>query len=481
MKFVSKLVNQVSKQFITRRLLNDHTMLKYLSHAGLFLKHRKYNTIFSSAVWRSLGHNHEPEGDSWLSYVHPDDRSFMEESWDYLDRGGSDYVQVEFRIRDVHGTYHWVLSQNWVLTRNSRNQVQAYLGHDISFEGIRQFQRDFSLAAKQADELALDDQKITTIKDQFSSATGYDEIWSLILQHAWDLVGSPQVWIFRFDSENVGWQWVQVTHQPLSGLLEPISFSPCPKAIHLDVTKYVDRLSSEDSPMVRYEQMKDLPKALSTMFTSDPFQSVLTGSFSRNPAINGGGMSGQLQTKGLIIFSPTSGMSYTHTDKNRLFQFLQLIEKSLSQISIGSQFRAYGYSPTFQVDHFCSRLMAFQGFIDDSSEQCSVLYCDLDLIEGWERSPLAKTIEQVLDETAKLLLHWVQQKSGLLGNVTANQFLCWLPGLHTGMDPRLLIDLQYMLEHRSRSLGFPLFVRLTSHRLEKKKDLASQISEAISG
>ncbi|MBR9972137.1 hybrid sensor histidine kinase/response regulator [Magnetospirillum sulfuroxidans] len=47
----------------------------------------------------------------WLKMVHPDDRGYYQETLIRYLKGGSDYFESEYRVRDRNGEYRWILSR----------------------------------------------------------------------------------------------------------------------------------------------------------------------------------------------------------------------------------------------------------------------------------------------------------------------------------------------------------------------------------
>ena len=138
----------------------DYVSLKKstLSWMGFFIKDfEQPNNGFPSRYWIEYGYGlNEMEYEQWVEKVHPDDRgraTALETSAHQYDRFRG---HERYRVRDVEGTYHWVLSIGAVDERFPDGSPKRYVGLDVDVTEIQELQEELSQARETAEQRAAE-------------------------------------------------------------------------------------------------------------------------------------------------------------------------------------------------------------------------------------------------------------------------------------------------------------------------------------
>ncbi len=82
---------------------------------------------------RSLLLSHPAEAiadlNSFLTYVHPDERAALHDHWQWLMNTGEDAGQIEYRMLDQDGQWQWLQSREAILDRNEAGQPSQVLAN----------------------------------------------------------------------------------------------------------------------------------------------------------------------------------------------------------------------------------------------------------------------------------------------------------------------------------------------------------------
>ena len=99
----------------------------------IFFKDLRTGETHPCSVWESLGYGRsEMEGESWLEYIHPDDRDTVRKSFhSYVYKEDLQVGQSLFRVRNSEGVYHWLFSTSAAIARNKDHAVFRYVGRDV--------------------------------------------------------------------------------------------------------------------------------------------------------------------------------------------------------------------------------------------------------------------------------------------------------------------------------------------------------------
>jgi hypothetical protein len=88
-------------------------------------------SLRSAALWRHLGYDPagmQAEKDSWNPLIHPSDQRAVNTAMSNHLAGLTESYEAEYRIRDVHGDWHWVIDRGRVVERYASGAPRQVAG-----------------------------------------------------------------------------------------------------------------------------------------------------------------------------------------------------------------------------------------------------------------------------------------------------------------------------------------------------------------
>ena len=132
-------------------LHQDAKVKAALDRLGVFVvNHRDYHDYPVTTPMHCNGEETLADAWDWLDYVHPNDRTRVEEAWNAVIRGETDLFCAEYRYRQSSGHYRWLLNKGTVVHRTADGYPWIYLGADTDIEELKRTQRRL---LEQQDEL----------------------------------------------------------------------------------------------------------------------------------------------------------------------------------------------------------------------------------------------------------------------------------------------------------------------------------------
>jgi diguanylate cyclase (GGDEF)-like protein/PAS domain S-box-containing protein len=181
------LESEVKRRVAENAALETRLQLAVSSvHLGIWeLDHASGTTIWSESLRELFGLAQPPaELTCFLSMVHPEDRSLVEERLTGLSRSGDDVHVEEFRVRHADGRWLWIEARGRALSRDANGVALTSVGTmiDISRRKQAEMERLLSSAVFTSinDGVCITDQDshILLSNDAFTRLTGYsaDEV-----------------------------------------------------------------------------------------------------------------------------------------------------------------------------------------------------------------------------------------------------------------------------------------------------------------
>lgn len=106
--------------------------------------------LYTSPTWkRMLGY--EPEdvsidgGDAWLHLMHPDDREGFVAINDAHERGETEWLEAEFRLRHKDGHWVWILDRGKVISRDAEGKPLRIIGTHTDISRNKAAEREIQL------------------------------------------------------------------------------------------------------------------------------------------------------------------------------------------------------------------------------------------------------------------------------------------------------------------------------------------------
>lgn len=130
---------------------------RVLSRLGVFFKDLATGSGFANSHWESFGHTFDDMHDAaWLELIHPDDRERARDALDRHLRGETQEFQIEYRVRDASGGYHWMISNGIVEERDADGTPLRYVGHDEDVTKLHLLREELERAQHEAEERATE-------------------------------------------------------------------------------------------------------------------------------------------------------------------------------------------------------------------------------------------------------------------------------------------------------------------------------------
>ncbi|MDC7221186.1 MAG: diguanylate cyclase [Spirochaetales bacterium] len=133
--------------------MNYEDIVTKIRSLGLFIQDLENNRAYPNNFWESWGYTEEEMVRyGFLSFVHPEDRSTVEEtiaSFNREDRG----FQCVFRIIDKKGNWRWILSSCLAVKRDDQGNVLQYVGFDQDISEEMEAKARAEKALKEAETL----------------------------------------------------------------------------------------------------------------------------------------------------------------------------------------------------------------------------------------------------------------------------------------------------------------------------------------
>ncbi len=106
--------------------------------------------LYTSPTWKTmLGYRPDDivveTGDAWLNLMHPDDREGFLAINDAHERGETDHLEAEFRLRHKDGHWVWILDRGKVIARDAFGSPLRIIGTHTDISRSKQAEREIQL------------------------------------------------------------------------------------------------------------------------------------------------------------------------------------------------------------------------------------------------------------------------------------------------------------------------------------------------
>ncbi len=114
-----------------QRFCASPAFVPFLRGIGVYVKNYSTGETIPNRVWRDLGYGAaELSRDAWKRYVHPEDRTTVDDFEHALVNGRADVWEGTFRLIASDGSVHWVKHKSLVLERDISAVPTLYIGWD---------------------------------------------------------------------------------------------------------------------------------------------------------------------------------------------------------------------------------------------------------------------------------------------------------------------------------------------------------------
>ncbi|MFW5717538.1 MAG: sensor domain-containing diguanylate cyclase [Spirochaetota bacterium] len=231
------------------KLISTPEIRHTLSELGIFVRNLRSGTGFANYVWYSLGYSDdEMSEDSWREKLHPDDRERSMRQYDELLAGKRAIYRETYRIRDVHGEWHWIMNSGRVVTWDDRGRPELFIGADVDITERRQAEAELERAKTEAEEQAQQAETLRTAGAIVASTLEVEQTVRLVLDQALNVVpyDTAMVALLRTDALEVigGNGWEEIAS--IRGLRVPYpGENPHTKAIRSGAAMVIDDMVAE--------------------------------------------------------------------------------------------------------------------------------------------------------------------------------------------------------------------------------------------
>ncbi len=170
-----------------------------LSWLGIFVKDfAEPEKSFPNKHWIEYGHTLPEMLDGrWLDHIHPEDRprvaSFLEDA-----TGNSGQTETQrYRVRDVDGHWHWVMSTGIVESCDEDGKPLRYVGLDYDVTRIQRLEEDLRAARTRAEEEAKEAEALRTAGAVITSVLSRGDAAREVGAHIGDVVPLNEIIIFE--------------------------------------------------------------------------------------------------------------------------------------------------------------------------------------------------------------------------------------------------------------------------------------------
>jgi diguanylate cyclase (GGDEF)-like protein/PAS domain S-box-containing protein len=106
--------------------------------------------LYTSPTWKTMLGYHPDDivvetGDAWLNLMHPDDRQGFLAINDAHERGETDHLEAEFRLRHKDGHWVWILDRGKVIARDAFGSPLRIIGTHTDISRSKQAEREIQL------------------------------------------------------------------------------------------------------------------------------------------------------------------------------------------------------------------------------------------------------------------------------------------------------------------------------------------------
>jgi diguanylate cyclase (GGDEF)-like protein len=154
-----------------------------LSKLGVFMKDfESPEESFPNQIWMRLGYClSDMAGDRWLEKVHPDDRDRAAGLVTRLSREGADHGHDRYRVKDINGRWHWIISTGVVDSFHPDGSPRRYFGVDLDITSSYTTHEELLRAQDLAEKRALEAESLRTAGAVIaSSLTTEDAIFRVV-------------------------------------------------------------------------------------------------------------------------------------------------------------------------------------------------------------------------------------------------------------------------------------------------------------
>ncbi len=135
-------------------------------------------TLFSKRWKAILGYAENEIGntaDEWLSRIHPDDLSYVEESMNrVLAMPGRGSESIEFRMRCKDGHWRWMLGSGLLVGRDAEGKPLRMVGTLNDISGRKQIEEELRLTLVELDQRRREAEQLAAAKSHFLNAASHD-------------------------------------------------------------------------------------------------------------------------------------------------------------------------------------------------------------------------------------------------------------------------------------------------------------------
>lgn len=176
-----------------------------LSWLGVFVKdYRQPEAGFPNRYWLEYGYDLDAmNAETWIEMIHPDDRAgtlaFVQEVLDDPRHTGSH----RYRVRDVYGEWHWILSKGTVETAVEDGTPLRFIGVDHDITEIQRLEEELREARRFAEEQAYEAETLRAAGAVITGSLNRDDAVAQVTTHLREIVGVERVFIFERDGRRL--------------------------------------------------------------------------------------------------------------------------------------------------------------------------------------------------------------------------------------------------------------------------------------
>lgn len=168
------------------RLIEDAGLRRALADVGVFEVNLQTGESFPNKFWAEWGYTQEEMQSRtfWLSIIHPDDRSRVEDAHARIMAGRTSIFEQEYRVRTRSGHWRWTLSSGSVVSWDEDGRPLLYIGQDTDITHQKLTEEALREARQEAEQRAQESERLRIAGAIVTSALSVEEAVDLILHQA---------------------------------------------------------------------------------------------------------------------------------------------------------------------------------------------------------------------------------------------------------------------------------------------------------
>ncbi|MBN2433716.1 MAG: diguanylate cyclase [Spirochaetes bacterium] len=183
-------INPVSDKFLSSDVRD------ILSELGVFVRSNITYPFIPNNIWYQCGYSdNELSDDSWITFVHPEERDRVSHSWDSFVKGEKLSFDEIYRFKTKNGKWIWLHNRCTSIERDENGSLLLYAGIDNDITHHKATENELRKAINLADRRVVESEMVRSIVALVSGSLKVAETAELVLSHIKTLVNYQRAMI----------------------------------------------------------------------------------------------------------------------------------------------------------------------------------------------------------------------------------------------------------------------------------------------